>query len=79
MMNRANASAMRSHVPTRQLAIHDLRGVAYRSETDPRTVRRVISGLPTRDLPRSRIIATLVADGLAHLLPDGEVERAGGR
>jgi len=76
-MTRANSSALRSQGPTRQLAIHDLRGLAYRSSTDPRTVRRVISGLPTRDLPRSRIIAALVADGLSYLLPDGEVERAG--
>ena len=76
-MNRENVPAVKPQGPPCPLAIHHLRGLAFQAEADPRTVRRVLDGLPTRDLPRGRIIAALVANGLAHLLPDGEVERAG--
>jgi len=60
-------SVMEKHRP---LPAHRLREIAYHSSTDPRTVERVIRGMPTRNMPRERVVAALRAAGLENLVPE---------
>lgn len=47
----------------RRLPAHLERTVAVSSQTDPRTVRRVVAGLPTREATRARILKALRVHG----------------
>jgi hypothetical protein len=53
-------------VPT--IAAHEARKVAVAAECDPRTVRRVVAGLPTKGLQRERVLRALKDTGLEHLV-----------
>ncbi len=49
----------------RSLSAHEVREIAVASQTDPRTVKRVLEGKPTKDMARGRIEMALRAAGLA--------------
>lgn len=46
-------------MPAKSLPARILREVAVLASTDPRTVARVVAGLPTRESTRARIEAAL--------------------
>jgi DNA-binding LacI/PurR family transcriptional regulator len=50
---------------TPRLAAADERAVSVRALSDPRSVRRVVAGLPVRDLTRRRVEKALRALGFA--------------
>jgi hypothetical protein len=46
------------------LTAHQVRQIAVASQTDPRTVRRVLAGKSTKDMVRGRVLDALRAAGL---------------
>jgi len=58
---------------------HDVRRVSVLAEVDPRTVRRVIDGLPTKAVVRGRVNRALKDAGLGHLVagPDAQLASPG--
>jgi hypothetical protein len=60
-------NARRHRIPSR-LPESKLREVAVAASADPRTIRKVLRGEPTRLLVRERILAAIEALGLADSL-----------
>jgi hypothetical protein len=52
-----------------KLPAHLLRRISVDAGVDPRTVRRVVSGKPTKGLQRERVERALTLAGLANFLP----------
>jgi hypothetical protein len=55
---------MLPNMSTMELPLKTLRQVAADSDTDDRTVRRVLAGQPTRPLCRERIVRALTERGI---------------
>lgn len=49
---------------TQQIGAHQVRQIAVKAEADPGTVKRVLLGLPTRQMPRERILRAMRELGL---------------
>lgn len=64
-LGRVSDVSMMQRMDAPTLSAHQLRAVAVASETDPRTVARVLRGLPVRDLQGDRIRRALAARGLS--------------
>jgi hypothetical protein len=47
-----------------------IRILSIRAHVDPRSVRRLLRGEPVRPTIRERILEAIVAEGLAHLVPE---------
>jgi hypothetical protein len=58
---------MKEH-STGRLEAHEVRQLSVQAEVDPRTVVRVLEGLPTKGLQRTRVERALRAAGLDHLI-----------
>lgn len=50
---------------TASLSPHKLRALSVESQTDPRTVAKVLRGEPVRALPRDRVVAVLQKHGIS--------------
>lgn len=55
MVNTANESQ------SQKLPEHIVRLISVASQTDPRTVKRVVAGLPTKAMCRDRVLAAIQA------------------
>jgi len=56
-------------LPTR-LPAHKLRAVAVKAQVDPRTVRRVLAGRPTREICAERVRGAISDLGLGESSPE---------
>ncbi len=65
---KASEVRRRAQRPAVPLAEAQLRRIAVASDTDPRTVRRVVLGLPTRQMAGERITRAIHDLGFGHLL-----------
>jgi len=63
----------RQRSAARRLPAHVARAIAVAAQTDPRTVARVVAGLPTRAATRDRIVRALHNRAALHEVSPGEV------
>jgi hypothetical protein len=61
--------AHKENAAERRLPGYQVRRIAVAADVHPRTVSRVLAGLPTRGAPRERIERALAEAGLSRLIP----------